>query len=88
MSRMTPYSPEEMRKHFHEVKALRDTLRAEVQPLRDEYDATSQEMDRLRRERLDPLRAKLREKEKPIFGLEMEMGRLARALGGKTGEPS
>lgn len=83
----SPYAQDEMRKRFHQVRALRDTLRAEVQPLRDEYDATSQEIDRLRAERLGPLRAKLKEKEAPIFDLEREMGALVRALNGKTGEP-
>ena len=84
---MSRYSPEQMRQAFHQAKMKHDTLRAEVQPLRDEYDAMSQEMDRLRREKLEPLRAKLKEKEAPILDLQKEMALLARALNGKTGEP-
>lgn len=65
----------------------RDAIRSETKPLRDQYDAVSQEIDRLRREKLEPLKAELKVKEAPLFDLDMEIGALSRALGGKPDKP-
>ena len=76
------FTPETLRKRFHELCDQRDQIRQKAQPVRDEYDAISQKRDL----ELNPLRIKLKEIEAPLYNLDQEIATIARALGGKTGE--
>jgi len=82
---MSKLSREKMRQRFHEACAERDAIRAIRQPLRDAYDAKSQELAKMEREVLGPMREELRRIEAPLSDLDQEIGLCARALGGKTG---
>lgn len=78
-------SPDAMRARFWEATAELEAIRSTAKPLRDEYDAKSQEIARLEREALQPLRAKLKAIEAPCYDLDMERSALARALNRKVG---
>ena len=62
-----------------EVEALAATTRAEYERMRAEQCAI---MDRMK-----PVQAKLRELEAPLYAIDVERAQIARALGGRTGEP-
>lgn len=75
-----------MQKRFHAARAERDNRRSAQAPLRAQIDAIRAQQNALD-EQLTPLKAKLRESDMPIVGLEREMGLIAKSLNGKTGTP-
>jgi chromosome segregation ATPase len=87
------FSPDNIRDRFHELTNERAKVDAKLNPLRDERDAiirgdsdhTSIKKARQRQEVLDEKIAELQQQLAPI---ENERAACARALGGKTGEPS
>lgn len=73
--------PEDMRKRFHELAEKVKAVEAKSRPLRDKYDAIARDS----RAKMDDLAKQFAEIEKPLYDMKMEMGMIARALGGKTG---
>lgn len=74
-------SEDAMRRRFHQNRAERAAILARSAPLREERDRIQAEADA----RIRALNAQIREAETGLFDLDNEAGRLARALGGKTG---
>jgi uncharacterized coiled-coil DUF342 family protein len=85
MSDRSPFSPENMRKRFHELGRKREAILAKTTPLREERDKIVQEADA----KAKALAAQFKQIEKDggLFDIDMERGMLARALNGKTGVP-
>lgn len=76
------FTPENMRKRFHDLRKSAENIEMKARPYRDEYDRVSQEAEA----KLKTLAGKFKEIEAPLFDIKNEMGMLARALNGKTGE--
>lgn len=83
MSDRSQFHPENMRKRFHELGRKRDAVLARTMPLRAERDKVLQEADARAKALADQY--KQIEKDEDLFGIDVERGMLARALGGKTG---
>jgi chromosome segregation ATPase len=66
---------------FHELRAVRDSIRDKAAPLRAERDRIEGEM----RARLAKLDEEIRAVEEPLTPVKEEMAFLCRALNGKTG---
>jgi len=85
------FSPENLRKHFWDLTAQHDKIQEKLQPLRDELDATvAGEGDisvKEARAKEEKLRPKIKKLQNELYPIEMERAAVARALGGKTGEP-
>lgn len=75
------FSPEVLRKRFHENRDERDAILAKSTPLREERDRLIHQNN----DRIAELNAQIKEAEAGLFDLDMEAGTLVRALGGKTG---
>lgn len=85
------FSPQTLRKQFHKLTAEHDDIQAELEPLRAELDSVvagkgdiTVKQARAREDKLRPQIKKLQEK---LYPIEMQRAALARALGGKTGQP-
>lgn len=85
MSDRTPFSPENMRKRFHELGRKREAILAKTGPLRAERDRIIAEADAKAKGLADAF--KKIEKDEGLFEIDMERGMIAKALGGKTGKP-
>lgn len=85
MSDRTPFSPDNMKKRFHELGKKRAAILARTTPLREQRDRIVQEAEAKARALADQY--KQIEKDEGLYDLDMERGMLARALGGKTGNP-
>lgn len=82
-------TPTVLKKHFHDLTAKGDKIRAKLDPLRDELnglaDSKLSHKDALKREaEIRPEIVKLQQQLAPI---ENERAMVSRALGGKTGQP-
>ncbi len=79
------YSKEAMRERFWELTDQKDALIVELTPSREKRDALRDAMREPAAE-LKAAQLAVVEIERPRMGeIDMEMSRLARALGGKTG---
>lgn len=85
MSDRSQFSPDNMRKRFHELGAKRESILARTMPLRAQRDAIVQAAESKAKALADQF--KQIEKDEGLYDLDMERGMLARALGGKTGNP-
>ena len=85
------FKPETLRKHFHKLTADHDKVQAKLQPLRDELDALVAGDTKLTvkeaQKREAAIRPKIKELQNELYPIEMERATVARALGGKTGNP-
>ena len=77
---------EEMRRKFHELGREKEKLLADMAPLQQEYDQLRAQENAIG-EKIKPVAKQLKEAKAPLFDIDMERGRLARALDGKTGRP-
>lgn len=77
------FDPDKMRKRFRELTEKSERIRAKVDPLRSARDKAAQRHSR----EIEKHNAKVRTAEKGLFDIEQERAMLARALGGRTGEP-
>lgn len=84
MSEIDKMSDDDRRARFHELGAQRAHILAASVPLREQRDAITQAADKQAAE----LNAAITDAERGLFEIDMERGSLARALGGKTGEPT
>ena len=74
---------EEMRTEFHALGKKRQLILAKSMPLREKRDKDFQAAQKL----FDDRSAEIKKIENGLFEIDMERGTLARALGGRTGEP-
>lgn len=72
-----------MQKRFWELTRKREEIAAQAGPLRAERDALIAKHTA----EVQPLEAKIKQVEAPLFDIDRERGLIARALGGKTGAP-
>ena len=72
---------DELRRRFHANRAERETILAKSGPLRANRDELSQRTDKKLREMAE----EIKEVEAGLYELDCEAGKIARALGGKTG---
>jgi hypothetical protein len=82
MSDMT-FSPNNMRKRFHDLGVTRNKKLAASAPLRTKRDAKIAAHD----VEIAALNAQIKAAEAGLYDIDMERAALARALSGKTGEP-
>jgi len=85
------FAPEKLRARFHELTAERAKIDAKLDPARAELDALVAGETDLTVKKAKAREAKLREQivalQDQLFPIENERAAVARALGGKTGEP-
>jgi len=79
------FNPEELRARFRTVQMEIAQMRALAAPHRSAYENKRNELMQRERDELDPLKAKMKEVEEPLYDLQQELAALSRALGGKTG---
>ena len=72
-----------LRARFAEACAERDAIAVQVAPLREQRDAMLAKAQAMA-VRADPLTAKIKDLERPLFDLHNEIATISRALGGKT----
>ena len=84
MSDRSVFHPDNMRARFHELGRQRAVILTKSEPLRQQRDRFVADMEG----KLAELNAQVKEAEAGLFEIDVERGALARALGGKTGEPS
>lgn len=77
------FTPEKMRKRFHELTAKSAAIRAKADPLREARDKVAARHAR----EIAGHNAKVQAAEKGLFEIEQERAMLAKALGGRMGEP-
>lgn len=82
----TDFSPDAMRARFWEASAQRDAMRREMAPLQKRRDVLAGKIAALE-EDIRPVNQELKAAVAPIAEFDNEIAALARALGGKTGEP-
>lgn len=82
MSDRSPYSPENMRKRFDELTAKKAEIEARTMPLKASRDKILQEADAAARAIAEQFKAI--EKAENLYEIDMERGRIARALGGRS----
>ncbi len=86
------FSPETLRKHFARLTAEKNALCADLDPLRQElHDIVDGNVDMTIAEAKDreaAVRAQIVTLQNKVHPIEMERATVARALGGKTGDPS
>ena len=78
------FSPKALRARFRELTAEYDKREAKLAPLRkklDDHVATAAKAEQA-------IREKIKAASVGLYDLEMERAAVARALGGKTGEPA
>lgn len=76
-------NPENLRARFAELGDQREAMLAASSPLRDRRDTVAREAQ----EQIAVLDSRIRAAEEGLFQIDQERGLIARALGGKTGEP-
>lgn len=76
----------DMQKRFHDVGAEKEAIQRKSAPVRYIRDAIRDRVNHLEQQ-MKPLADAIRTIEAPVFELDMERARLARALSGKTGVP-
>ena len=87
------FSPENLRKRFHELSADRAAIDKKLDPLRAELDnlvagkGTGKMTVAQARKQEEKLRAQIRDMQEQLAPIETERAAVARALGGKTGVP-
>lgn len=81
--RISQFNPEAMRLRFHELGRKREAILARTTPLREERDKILQEADAKAKALAEQFLQI--EKEEDLYGIDMERGMLAKALGGRTG---
>lgn len=85
------FSPDKIRKRFHDLTAEREKIDAKLEPLRKERDAIlAGDTDlsvKKAHARQNVLAEKIEALQKELAPIENERAACARALGGKTGEP-
>lgn len=85
------FTPENLRKQFRKLTADHDAVQKKLQPLRDELDAINSDNTitaKKLRDREAVIRPKIVELQNELYPIEMERAAVARALGGKTGDPN
>lgn len=75
--------PENLRARFAELGEQREGMLATSAPLREQRDTIA----RAAQEQIAALDVQIRDAEDGLFDIDQERGLIARALGGKTGEP-
>ena len=80
------FDPQKAKARFHECMREFTALKARAAPLRAKYTALNSRIEKLLGEQKE-LSEKFMEIESPCAALSNEAAFLARALGGKTGEP-
>jgi uncharacterized coiled-coil DUF342 family protein len=85
MSDRSNFSPENMRKRFHELGKKRAAILAKTMPLREKRDKILQKAEAEAKALADQF--KKIEADEKLFELDQERAVIARALGGKTGKP-
>lgn len=85
MSDRSNFSPENMRKRFHELGKKRAAILAKTMPLREKRDKIVQKAEAEAKALADQF--KKIEADEGLFDLDQERAVIARALGGKTGKP-
>lgn len=75
--------PNKMRKRFHELGDKRDKIRAKADPLRTTRDKAA----RRHATEIAKHNDKVRSAEQGLFEIDQERAMIARALGGRLGEP-
>lgn len=85
------FSPENLRKQFRLLTTNHDKVQDRLQPLRDELDALVSGDTKLSAKeaikREATIRPQIKKLQNELYPIEMERAAVARALGGKTGEP-
>lgn len=76
-------NPESLRARFAELGEQREAMLAASGPLRDRRDTLAREAQ----EQIAALDSQIRTAEEGLFQIDQDRGMIARALGGKTGEP-
>lgn len=76
----------DMQKRFHTVGAEKEAIQRKSAPVRYIRDAIRDRVNHLEQQ-MRPLSEAIKAIEAPVFELDMERARLARALSGKTGVP-
>jgi ElaB/YqjD/DUF883 family membrane-anchored ribosome-binding protein len=86
------FTPDNLRKQFHKLTRDHDKIQEDLQPLRDELDALVAGDTKLTikeaRKREETIRPKIKALQDKLYPIEMERAAVARALGGKTGDPN
>jgi hypothetical protein len=80
---MMPITQDLLRARFIEACAERDAIAAQVTPLREQRDAILAKAA-AGAAKADPVTARIRKLEVPLFELHNEIAAISRALGGKT----
>lgn len=75
------FTPDAMRRRFHELGAKRDAILSGSVPLRERRDALISEHTAA----VKTLEAQIKAAEAGLFELDMERGLISRALNGQTG---
>jgi hypothetical protein len=85
------FSPAALRAHFKALTAKREKIDVHLDPLRAELDALVAGDTKLTvkkaKEREAVIREEIKNLQAKLFPIENERAAVARALGGKTGEP-
>lgn len=85
------FSPEALRAQWKKLTAQSDAINAKLDPLREELNAVVAGEGNITvkkaAEREAALRPKIKELQNQLYPIEMERAAVARALGGKTGDP-
>jgi uncharacterized coiled-coil DUF342 family protein len=78
-----PNTQDLLRARFTEACAEREAIAAQVAPLRKQRDAVLAKAQAVAI-KADPLTAKIKDLERPLFDLHNEIATISRALGGRT----
>jgi uncharacterized coiled-coil DUF342 family protein len=78
-----PNTQDLLRTRFAEACAERDAIAAELAPLREQRDAVLAKAQAAAA-KADPLIARIKDLERPLFDLHNEIAIISRALGGRT----
>lgn len=80
---MNAFDDSSMRKRFHDLGKEREKLLAPLDKARAERDKLVAEHEA----KIKPLENKIKELSTPIFDIDQERSKLAKALKGQTGKP-
>jgi len=84
---MTLPTPPDLRTRFHALGKQREEIIAKAAPLQAQFDALRVKQDEIAGQ-LTPISDQLRAIKSPLYDIDVERAAIARALNGKTGEPS
>jgi len=79
-----PITQDGLRTRFHELGAQRTQILDASIPLREQRDAYQQEADA----QIKLMNEQIKSMEMGLYEIDRERGLIAKALGGKTGEPT